>query len=92
MNDARVETTRLLFLANRQTSSYAAHIADLKIKQHKIGLDRGDGPHDVGTVAHPVNEVSAPDGRFDVVNQPVSVGRKKDVGHAPKRTPRQRRP
>ena len=92
IDDARVEATRLLLLADRQTCGYAPHIADLKIKQHKIGLDLGNGRYDVGAVAHPVYQVGAPDRGLDVVDQPISVGGEKDVGHSPNRTRRRRLP
>ena len=87
IDDARFEPTRLLFLADCQTGSYAPHIADLKIQQHQVGVDLCNSPHDIRTAPYSVNKVSSADCGFDVVNQPIGVGGKKNVGHAPNRTP-----
>lgn len=76
-----VEITHLLALANRETRGDAAHVADLEIEQHEIGVDLTDRRHDVDAGPHPVQHMNAGDGRFDLVGEGVGIGGEKDVRH-----------
>ena len=58
-----------------------AHVADLEIEQHEARIDLGDGGNNVDSGVHTVDQVGAAERGFDVVDEPVGVGREKDVRH-----------
>lgn len=63
---------------------HAAHVADLEIEQHKGRIDRFDGRNHVGAGPDTVDQVDPTESGFDVVDEPIGVGGKKNVRHGVK--------
>ena len=78
---AFVEIAHLLALTHGEARGHAAHVADLEVEHHEVGIDRTDGRHDVDAGPHSMEHVGAGDGGLDLVGQGVGIGGEKDVRH-----------
>ena len=81
-----VEPAGTFFLAKGQARSPTPHVADLQIEDHKVGIDRCSGRDHFLSGSDPVNNVGAPDGSFDFIENAVGVGGQKYVCHGSDRT------
>jgi len=72
-----VEPTGSLLLPQGQAGSPTAHIADLKVEDHKAGIDHlGCGNH-VGAGSHSVDDMRARDSGLDFIENPVGISGQK---------------
>ncbi len=80
------ESAGAFLLAQCQTGSTATHVADLQIEDHHVGIDLVGGGDHIDAGSHSVDDVRAPDGGLEFVENPIGVGGQKYACHGPDRT------